>query len=313
MKRIKRSVALIIFIGLLFVFNTAVQAAGVSISTSKSTVKPGESFTVTVSVSNGAGYVSASVSNGSGGFGSTWLENGSKSFTCKAGNSGNVTINTSGTVADFTTEKDESASRSKSIKIQAQTTTTKTTTSKTSTTKTTSTTKKTNSATSETSKEESEKTEETNQEEEKYLLKSLEIEGEEIIPEFGSEIFEYTVNIKDKEQLNINAKANKEDLIVEIVGNENLQFGENNIIINLKGQDDKEITSYRINVTKEKSELTLANEKIQKLEKLNTIFIGIIFLLIILIITIVIIYSVKIRKYKNKVNNTSIDSNKKEE
>lgn len=312
MKIIKKLLILISFIFLLFVFNTAVQAAGISISTSKSTVKPGESFTVTVSVSNGAGYVSASVSNGSGGFGSTWLENGSKSFTCKAGNSGNVTIKTSGTVADFTTEKDESASRSKSVKIQAQTTTTKTTTSKTTTTKKTNNTSETTKK-EETAKEESEKTEETNQEKEKYLLKSLEIEGEEVLPEFSSEVFEYTVNIKDKEQLNINTKANKEDLIVEIVGNENLQFGENTIIINLKGQDDKEITSYKINVIKEKSELTLANEKIQKLEKLNIIFIGIIALLIILIITIVIIYSVIIRKYKNKIDDTSIDSNKKEE
>lgn len=310
MKIIKRLFILINFIFLLFVFNTAVQAAGVSISTSKSTVKPGESFTVTVSVSNGAGYVSASVSNGSGGFGSTWLENGSKSFTCKAGNSGSVTINTSGTVADFTTEKNESASRSKSVKIQAQTTITKNTTSKTTTKKTTSTTNKTSETTK---KEESNETEETNKEEEKYLLKSLEIEGEKLSPEFKSDVFEYTVNIKDKEQLNINAKANKEGLIVEIVGNENLQFGENTIIINLKGQDDKEITSYKINVIKEKSELTLANEKIQKLEKLNIIFIEIIFLLIILIITIVIIYSVRIRKCKNKIDGTSIDLDKKEE
>ena len=94
-------------------------------------------------------------------------------------------------------------------------------------------------------------------------------------------------------------------MIVEIIGNENLQFGENNIIINLKGQDDKEITSYKINVIKEKSELTLANEKIQKLEKTNKIFILIITVFIILIITIVIIYSVRIRKYKNKIDDTN--------
>lgn len=305
MKIIQRVVALIIFIGLFFVFNTAVQAAGVSISTSKSTVKPGESFKVTVSVTNGAGYVSASVSNGSGGFGNTWLENGSKSFTCKAGNSGKVTINTSGTIADFTTEKDESASKSKSVEIKQQTTANKVTTKKT--TPTNNKTKK-----EETTKEESKKIEQTIQEE-KYLLESLEIEGEKLLPEFKSDVFEYTVNIKDKEQLNINAKANKESLIIEVVGNEKLQLGENTITINLKGQDDKEITSYKIKVIKEKSELTLANEKIQKLEKLNMIFIVIIALLIILIITIIIIYSVKIKKCKNKVDDTRVNSNKKEE
>lgn len=308
MKLINKLLVLISCIFIFYGFNIVVEAAEVSITTSKDTVKPGESFTVTVSVKNGAGYVSASVSNGSGGFSSTWLEEGSKSFTCKAGNSGNTTINTSGTVADFTTEKDESASRSKVVKIQEQTTTTtkqttsKTTTSKKTTVKTTSTTTKTDKTNNEENKEE----EKQEEQEEKYLLKNLEIEGETISPEFNSENFEYTVNIEDKEQLNIKAEANKEELIVEILGNEKLQYGENVITINLKGQDDKEITSYKINVFKEKSDITLAKEKIQKLEKINKIFKIIIIILIIIIMTIVKIYNVKIKKYKDKINSTDI-------
>lgn len=299
MKIIKKLLILMSCIFVFFVFNTVVEAAGVSITTSKDKVKPGESFTVTVSVKNGAGYVSASVSNGSGGFSSTWLEEGSKSFTCKAGNSGNVTINTYGTVADFTTETDESASRSKIVKIQEQTTTTKTKTSKTSK-KTTSTTTKTSNTNNEENKKEEEK------QEINYLLEKLEIEDETILPEFNSENFEYTVNIKDKEKLNIKAEANKEELIVETLGNENLQYGENIITINLKGQDDKEITSYKIKVLKEKSALTLANEKIQKIEKINKILIVIIFILLIVIITIVIIFIVRIKKYKNKIKNINV-------
>lgn len=290
MKIIKKLIILIIFIGLLFVFNTSVEAAGISIKTSKSTVKPGENFKVTISVSNGAGYVSASVSNGSGGFGSTWLENSSKSFTCKAGSSGTITIKTSGTVADFTTEKDESASRSKSIKIQEKTTT-KTTTKKS-----------TNQKEEIAEEKKLEENKDENNSEENYSLKSLEIEGEKIFPEFNSDVFEYTLNIKDKEHLNINAKANKEDLIVEIIGNENLAFGENTILIRLKGQDDKEMVSYKINVIKEKSELTLANEKIQKLEKINKIFIVIISLFIIFNIIMVVIYS---KERKNKLNDNN--------
>lgn len=303
MKIIKKLLILLSYIFVFFAFNTAVEAAGVSITTSKNTVKPGESFTVTVSVKNGAGYVSASVSNGSGGFSSTWLEDGSKSFTCKAGNSGKITINTSGTVADFTTEKDESASRSKSVKIQEQTTSTKTST-KTST-GSKKTTVKTTPIKQKTDNTDNKKIDEEIQEN-KYLLKKLEIEDETILPEFNSENLEYTVNIKDKEQLNIKAEANKEELIVEILGNENLQYGENIITINLKGQDDKEITSYKIKVLKEKSALTLANEKIQKIEKINKILILIIFILLIVIITIVIIFIVRIKKYKNKMNNINV-------
>lgn len=303
MKVIKKLLIIISCIFIFYGFNTVVEAAGVSITTSKDTVKPGESFTVTVSVKNGAGYVSASVTNGSGGFSNTWIEEGSKSFTCKAGNSGNITINTSGTVADFTTEKDESASRSKIVKIQEQTTTKKTTTSKkTTTTKKTTTSKKNTVTTTETDKTNNE---EKKKEEENYLLKKLEIEDEKILPEFSSENFEYTVNIKDKEQLDIKVEANKEELIIEILGNENLQYGENIITINLKGQDDKKITTYKINVLKEKSDITLANEKIQKLEEINKIFILIIFILLIIIVTVVIICIVRIKKYKNKINSTN--------
>ena len=59
---------LLFFVILLFSFlGTKSDAASINISTSKSSVSPGESFTVTVSVSNGAGSVTTTVSNGSGG------------------------------------------------------------------------------------------------------------------------------------------------------------------------------------------------------------------------------------------------------
>lgn len=289
MKMIKKLLLLISLIGILFILNTTVEAAGVSIKTSKSTVKPGESFKVTISVSNGAGYVSASVSNGSGGFGSTWLENSSKSFTCKAGNSGNVTIKTSGTVADFSTEKDESASRSKSVKIQAQTTTKKDTDNKT-------TTKKEESTKTKEEDKKEEKKEEV--QEENYSLKSLEIEGVELVPEFKSDVLQYTVKVADKDKLDINAIANSSNTIVNITGNENLQLGENTISITLKGQDDKEMVSYQINVIKEKSELAVAKEKIQKLEKEKRVLIGTNIILVVLTVGGISTAIIKMKKYK---------------
>lgn len=257
-KILKRIIICTSFILMTLVFINVVEAATLKISTSKSKVEPGESFKVTVSVSNGAGYVSANVSNGSGGFGSTWLENSSKTFTCKAGKSGSVTIRTSGTVADFSTEKDESVSRSKSVKIEEKKETTTTAKSKKIDTKT----KKENETKNEETKVE--KTKE--KEEERYLLESLEIENEEITPRFNSEIFEYEVKIKGKEHLNIVTKTNRNDIIVEILGNENLKLGENIITINLRGQDDKQRTTYKIKVFREKSELEIANEKIKRLK-----------------------------------------------
>lgn len=270
MKVIKKVLISVLLIGIIFILNTAVKAANVSITTSKGTVKPGESFKVTVSVSDGAGYVSASVTNGSGGFGSAWLENGSKSFTCKAGSSGSVTIKTSGTVADFSTEKDESASRTKSVKIKEETKkTTKTTTNKTSASNTKKT--KEEDKTEEKVKTQEPQEQQSEEKETKYLLNTLEILDNTISPNFKSEVFEYEVKIKGNniKVLDINAKANNDEAIMNITGNENLQLGENIITIELKGQDDKEITTYKIKVIKDKSDLDLANEEIDKLNSKN--------------------------------------------
>ena len=110
---------LLFFVILLFSFlGTKSDAASINISTSKSSVSPGESFTVTVSVSNGAGSVTTTVSNGSGGM-IDFLDNSSYSFTCTAGSSGTVNITASGTVADYTTEQDENPSASASVSIVA--------------------------------------------------------------------------------------------------------------------------------------------------------------------------------------------------
>lgn len=110
---------LLFFVILLFSFlGTKSDAASINISTSKSSVSPGESFTVTVSVSNGAGSVTTTVSNGSGGM-TDFLDNSSYSFTCTAGSSGTVNITASGTVADYTTEQDENPSASASVSIVA--------------------------------------------------------------------------------------------------------------------------------------------------------------------------------------------------
>ena len=293
-----------IFITMSFIFfmlllGTSVQAAALTISTSKSTVTPGESFKVTITVKNGAGYVRAGVSNGTGGFGDTWLDKESTSFDCKAGSSGTVTIKASGTVADFATEKDENLSKSKTVTIQAKKTST---TTKKSTSNQTQTTKKTETKKVEEPKKEETKKEEEPPQQEKYLLQSLTIEGEELLPEFNSEVYEYTVKVADKEQLNISAKANQDNLIVDIVGNENLQYGENTVTISVKGQDDKEVTTYKLTIMKEKSELTLANERIQELEQLNNTLKTVIIALIILVILICIVSALKIRKYKNGRN-----------
>lgn len=85
-------------------------AASLTISTSKSTVAPGESFTVTVRLSNGAGSISST------GHAAQWLDNSSYSYTMTAGNS-NVSISASGVAGDYTTEKNENVGASAIVKV----------------------------------------------------------------------------------------------------------------------------------------------------------------------------------------------------
>ena len=79
-------------------------------------------------------------------------------------------------------------------------------------------------------------------------LTSLTIEGVELIPEFNSETFEYSVYITDLEELKIDAVANLEGANIEITGNTGLIEGENVATIKLT-KDDK-VTEYKITINK---------------------------------------------------------------
>lgn len=111
-------ITILMVIGFLIVMQLETNAASLSISTSKSSVSPGEKFSVTVSVSGGAGYVNLSASNGT--LSDTTMElmlKSSATVTCTAGSSGTVSISASGTIADYTTEREETKNASASVSI----------------------------------------------------------------------------------------------------------------------------------------------------------------------------------------------------
>lgn len=90
-------------------------------------------------------------------------------------------------------------------------------------------------------------------------LTYLRIEDVELMPEFSSEVFEYSLQVTNKEKLDIVAVQNVEDADLEIIGNEDLQDGENEIVIKIskEGQQDVE---YRIIVTKMTEEVMMPEE-----------------------------------------------------
>ena len=91
----------------------------------------------------------------------------------------------------------------------------------------------------------------TKGEELKTSLSELTIAGYTLTPEFDSNVYEYTLEVNDLnvKSLEISAKANVEDADIEILGNEELEQGENIITILVKSDDNEEVLTYQIVVT----------------------------------------------------------------
>lgn len=245
MKKFLNKIIFIILVAIfaLLLMTIKSNAAKLSISTSKSTVSPGETFTVTVSVSGGAGSVSASVSNGSGGK-TDFLDNSSFSFSCTAGNSGSVTIKASGTVADYTTEKDESKSATTTITIK-QPEQPKPNTSGGSTNKPSTPTKPTNSEEKETPKSSD------------STLKSLSVIEGAISPEFNKDVREYKLTVPNEiGGANVTAIPTDSKATVTVTGNVGLKEGENTVTIIVVAEDGSS-SKYLIRVTRARAELSL--------------------------------------------------------
>ena len=243
---------LAIILGILFAMTIKSNAASLSISTSKSSVSPGESFTVTVNVSGGAGYVSATASNGSGSMGSTFLDNASKSFTCTAGSSGRVTISASGVIADYSTENDEQKSASKTVSIvQPNKNTGGNSNGGSSNGGNTTRKPNTNNSTKPTeTKEEKKSTDST--------LSSLSIAEGAITPEFNKDVKEYAITVPNEvTKLNITATPTDSKATVSVTEYEELKEGENIITISVTAEDGTTKTDYVIKATRQRKELAL--------------------------------------------------------
>ena len=83
-------------------------------------------------------------------------------------------------------------------------------------------------------------------------LSALTIEGINIEPAFSPDIFAYTATLSNSEinELKVNATTSDENTTIEILGNSNLQDGENVITILLKSTKTDETTTYQITVNK---------------------------------------------------------------
>ena len=249
-KKILKSIIIIGIIGIitLILTNTS-DAASLSVKASKSSVSPGESFTVTVTLSDAAGPVSATVSGGSGSLAKEWLENSSKSFTCTAGSSGTVTITASGTVGDFATGNDVTVRNSTSVTIVVPTPQPEPTPAPKPSNNTSNNNSSGNSSNNNTSK--------TVKKSDNSNLSSIQIAEGVISPEFSKTVKEYTVNVPyEVTKLSIAATPEHSKGTVTINGNDELKVGENLIEIIVTAEDSS-TDKYTIKTIRAKQELSL--------------------------------------------------------
>lgn len=118
--KIKNKIKLILLMSFILLGALSMKcfATSISVSPSKKTVAPGESFSVTISGSDATGRVNISASNGSVSPSSAWIENSSVTVTVKAGSSGTVTVSASGELSS-NSGVDKKVSGSTSVSIQS--------------------------------------------------------------------------------------------------------------------------------------------------------------------------------------------------
>ncbi len=132
-------------------------------------------------------------------------------------------------------------------------------------------------------------------------LSELKIGDLELTPEFKTDVYEYAIKYVGTEtSLDINAIATDKDYIVDIMGNENLQEGENIITILVSDAEENNVATYQIKVDKsltEEVEIQAENQNVKEGQKQNKIIIiGVIILVGIIVIIIYII----IRRKRNE-------------
>lgn len=141
---------------------------------------------------------------------------------------------------------------------------------------------------------------------EELFLKSLNIKGVEISPEFSKDVYAYTATLsKDVTEIEVNAVANIENASIDISGNTNLVVGENTINIVVKQEEGTSQAVYQITVTKEAKAVTTTGEETNFMSSLidnirNYVIIAVI--VVVLIIAAVITLIILLKKENKRLN-----------
>ena len=132
-------------------------------------------------------------------------------------------------------------------------------------------------------------------------LTKLEVTDYELTPKFSSDVFDYQLSVIAVNKLDIVAEASEEKATIEIIGNEELQTGENLVTIMVKSEDGTKTVTYQITV--DKKEALVTTNKTTDSKGLNKAIILVAVLIIVAIIGIVIYIIANKKKAKKRSSN----------
>lgn len=134
-------------------------------------------------------------------------------------------------------------------------------------------------------------------------LAKLKIGNLSLSPEFKTNRYEYTVKyIGEDTKLKIETEPTEDDYIVEVVGNENIQEGENFVTILVSEANGNNVATYQITVNKSLvDEEAIAKEEAEKKAQQQKIIIGAV--VGVVIIVAIIIAVIVIRKRNQELEN----------
>lgn len=133
-------------------------------------------------------------------------------------------------------------------------------------------------------------------------LSNLEIEGVNLEPSFESSTYKYEISIKgEQSNLDIKASTNNTSDKVEIIGNENLQNGQNIITILVTNSKSDEVATYQIYVNKNVIDSNTVDNEFGKTVKELKIKLWVFrALVVIVVLGIIMLLIIKHKKNKKK-------------
>ena len=146
----------------------------------------------------------------------------------------------------------------------------------------------------------------TDKTEDEFGISSLEIKNLKLSPSFKTGTYEYTAELNEElSKLDIDAVATDKDAIIEILGNENLQQGENTITILVRNDKIEKTATYQVTVNKNviaKDEMNWLKPSTWGREEIIKVT-----MIIVLIILIIIAIILKVKISREKKNDEDFD------